>query len=226
MSSPVFQSAVLRRETYTNKEVCGPSFNTRVSFGAEVPLIVSSKFDGTARHFYNVNIELDRPVSWICPEDILEGCLNTYDAEELIRRAPGIYLRESLSNISGYNVSGAVMCSLILLHNNRVVAEPSSSNWSKPYHGKMIELHTEKNLIKPKACIVNNDIMSSGYVKKSMGGLPSYIEVSSTDDYVSELTFAQDFIKGDEYRVHVVENSIFVHRLSKYGCLLYTSRCV
>jgi hypothetical protein len=185
------------------------------------PLVVASERDQTASHFYSSCREHGWPVVWLAHEDVQYGEVTFADLDDAVGHALGVYFREPLADDGTEAWIAAVVRAVVLRARNLIGPSPTSTNWSKPLHLLKLQtaLRLKNNITVPVTTLVSYLDNRCDGVLKAIGGLPAYA-VPAADHRGCEGVgplLVQEFVDGEELRVHVIDDIVITYALVKNG---------
>ncbi|MCA0978468.1 hypothetical protein LCM19_08835 [Qipengyuania flava] len=217
MSATLLDSARRRRAAYKRTEVPGPPATERLTKDPNAPLLIASNYDRTAQHFFAVLRSSGRCVNWICYEDLIQEEITYKNLEETVRRAPGVYHRDLVVDPGDTALVSAAVKAAITGKANLLSPSLTNSNWSKPRHSALLAQASAGGTVVIPEWIIREYDAPDRTLKKAMGWYPAYVETAKVGDIEPSLAYLQQQFDGDEYRVHIVDDVLVAHQLTRKG---------
>lgn len=184
---------------------------------ASKSLMIAPYQDKTARHFFEYCRDVGHPLDWICHDDLAWGRIGSKEVARICDRASGIYLRETMYVTQQEVAVASCLRALASTNANILGCAPASTNWSKPLHLLHLSREADVDCSVTEYSVQSRLDCSSGNVRKGLSGVPTFVGLVDSRSKHSELipSLLQPYLDGREIRIHVVDDKVFAHQLTK-----------
>lgn len=202
------------------------SNNKNKNYDFRFPFIISSLKDSTSLFFQKFCLKNDLPLNYYPIESIIKNEITLNDFINNIPKVKSIYLRPPILITTKEVNLWSILHANLLFSNPTFVLQPRISflNHSKPLQiNASIKKH-QNELVKPIFTYVRNFCIkerSDDFIVKGVSDTRTEVVLSNdkrlnwlSDDIVTHPYLLQRAIKGNNYRVHVVNNQVFGTKIS------------
>lgn len=222
MMHPLHDGTIDREGGLASVTTCSPQSAPDQSIrfrdlGSGCPVVVAALSDATAAHFFETCYQQDHPITWISYEDLQDDSIAFEAFINAINNAPGVYFREVREQTEDDAFLGATVRAVVKQNENLLGPPRSTTNSNKPLHLKNLRAPAELPVTVPRTQIVSRIEQGEGMVMKALSGFPAFtLDAGAHEgcDGVGPLLL-QEYLMGDELRIHVVDSHFVSHLLEK-----------